>query len=281
MKTLRLFLFAAVAATALVINTVGLAAVCSTVVVTGSNPSGWTFSLSSPDGAAEFVEPAPGNPPAGQGAAYLYTGSDGSQSAAIRTGSYAGTPLANITSLGYCTYVKQWNDGQAPYIILRVDTDGNGTTDDLLFFEPEYSNGNYNPAFNQPDIQLNTWQCWDALAGGWYSVAGFNGSGPGTDAQSWSDLVAAYPAGSKVAVSPSGIRIVVGFASATDVFESYVDAATIGVGGSCTTFDFEKFNEPATAEQCKKGGWQTLNPNRTAGPFKNQGDCVSYANNGK
>jgi hypothetical protein len=259
-----------------------LAQTCSTVVVTNANLSGWSFRLTSPDGAAEFVEPAPATPPLGQGAAYLYTGSDGSASAEIRSGSYGGTLLSSITSLKYCTYVQQWNGGQAPYIILRVDTDGNGTTDDLLFFEPEYSNGGYNGSIPaQPAIQLNTWQCWDALAGGWYSVSGFNGSGPGTNVQSWSDLVAAYPAGSKVAAGTSGIRILVGFASPTDVYESYVDAATIGVGGNCITYDFEEFTEPASAEQCKKGGWQTFSPARPAGPFKNQGDCIQSFNTGK
>ena len=33
-------------------------------------------------------------------------------------------------------------------------------------------------------------------------------------------------------------------------------------------------------DECKDGGWQTLS--RANGtPFKNQGDCVSYTNNGR
>ena len=31
------------------------------------------------------------------------------------------------------------------------------------------------------------------------------------------------------------------------------------------------------ASECKNGGWQTF----TNPTFKNQGDCVSFANNGK
>ena len=275
-----LFALAACAVAAFLSVGAALAQTCSTVVVTGANPAGWTFRLTSADGAAEFVEPAPATPPAGQGAAYLYTGSDGSAAAEIRGGSYGGTPLSSLTSLKYCSYVQQWNGGQVPYIILRVDTDGNGTTDDLLFFEPEYSNGGYNPSIPaQPTIQLNTWQCWDALNGGWYSLSGFNGSGPGANVQSFSDLVAAYPTGSSVAAGTSGIRILVGFAGPTDVFEAYVDAATIGVGGSCTTFDFEEFSEPASKDACKNGGWQTFSP--PTGPFRNQGDCIQRANTGK
>ena len=34
---------------------------------------------------------------------------------------------------------------------------------------------------------------------------------------------------------------------------------------------------PTGKDQCKKDGWKTFN-NPT---FKNQGDCVSYTNNGK
>ncbi len=38
--------------------------------------------------------------------------------------------------------------------------------------------------------------------------------------------------------------------------------------------------EPApTKDDCKNGGWQNFTGN--AGPFKNQGDCVSFFNNGK
>ncbi len=37
-------------------------------------------------------------------------------------------------------------------------------------------------------------------------------------------------------------------------------------------------NVPTSADQCKKGGWQSLNENGTK--FKNQGDCVSYVATG-
>lgn len=277
-RTLIAILF--IAALALLPLAGAFAQTCSSVVVTSASPSGWTFRLTSADGAAEFEEPAPATPPAGQGAAYLFTGTNGAAAAEIRSGSYGGTLLSSLTSLKYCTYVKQWNGGQAPYVILRVDTDGNGTTDDLLFFEPEYSNGSYNGSIPaQPQIQLNTWQCWDALAGGWYSPFGTNGSGPGTGVQSFGDLVASYPATAQITSGTSGIRIVVGFASQSDVYESYVDAATVGVNGSCTTFDFEEFSEPANKDACKNGGWQTYNP--PAGPFKNQGQCIQFVKTGK
>ncbi len=36
-------------------------------------------------------------------------------------------------------------------------------------------------------------------------------------------------------------------------------------------------NTPATKDECKNGGWQSLE-DADGNPFKNQGDCVSYAN---
>lgn len=48
-----------------------------------------------------------------------------------------------------------------------------------------------------------------------------------------------------------------------------------------TIYDFEVYSAPSDKDQCKNGGWATFNPNRPAGPFKNQGDCIQYANTGK
>jgi hypothetical protein len=38
---------------------------------------------------------------------------------------------------------------------------------------------------------------------------------------------------------------------------------------------------PGSTDACKDGGWKTFNPPPPIGPFKNQGDCVSFANTGK
>ncbi len=40
------------------------------------------------------------------------------------------------------------------------------------------------------------------------------------------------------------------------------------------------FAAPSTANDCKKGGWEDLS-RADGSSFKNQGDCVSYTNNGK
>ena len=48
------------------------------------------------------------------------------------------------------------------------------------------------------------------------------------------------------------------------------------IDGTLYTYD----EQPANQDQCKNGGWQTLtHPDGT--PFKNQGDCIQFANTGK
>ncbi len=43
-----------------------------------------------------------------------------------------------------------------------------------------------------------------------------------------------------------------------------------------TTYDFELNTVATNKDQCKDGGWQNFNP--PAGPYKNQGQCVSSTN---
>lgn len=216
-------------------------AAANVVVVSTADMQSWAFQVTSGDGTAEFVN-GPAAPPLGAGSVYLFTGTQGDESAQIRNTAYSGTRLDTLTSLGYWTYAVQWNGGQVPYIILNLDLDGNASIDDLLFFEPEYSNGLYrNDLPPQGPIVLNTWQEWDALIGGWWSLNGYGGAGPGADVKTIDEYLAAQP-NARIVNSGSGLgglRVVSGFASPSDVFEANVDAFTIGVSGAETTYDFE------------------------------------------
>ena len=58
------------------------------------------------------------------------------------------------------------------------------------------------------------------------------------------------------------------------------DALTIGIEGDTTVYDFEPYQVATDKDQCKNGGWQTVK-RADGSSFKNQGDCVSYTNNGK
>jgi len=67
--------------------------------------------------------------------------------------------------------------------------------------------------------------------------------------------------------------------SVTDV-DFVVDSSN---GAEVVDFDNTQINNQLftyeTGDSCKKGGWQQFTG--PPGPFKNQGDCVSYFNNGK
>ena len=68
--------------------------------------------------------------------------------------------------------------------------------------------------------------------------------------------------------------ILMAFAITVVAALSYLGAST---GGS---FSEVVINAPLSMAACKLGGWETMEfPN--GDPFTNQGDCVSFQNNGK
>lgn len=209
----------------------------ATVVVTPSNMGNWAFNNrdatgtiigGNPTGSGSMVN-GPASPPLGTGSANLQTGNGvvgGDAAWELRNSGYVGTALSSITALSYSTYATENNGQQLPFLVLYL-SNGN-----RLWFEPTYSSA------TQPAVALDTWQSWDAFAGGWYDDAGSGGSGPSIDAViSWNDIVAAN-AGATIVNSGDGlggVRISIGFASPADKFNTYVDAFRI----NDTTYDFE------------------------------------------
>ena len=53
-----------------------------------------------------------------------------------------------------------------------------------------------------------------------------------------------------------------------------------GAGAVCVTYDFEPYRVATSKDDCKDGGFQTAK-RADGSPFKNQGQCVRYVNNGK
>jgi PEP-CTERM motif len=234
----------------ILVTTLATIALASTVhaavVVSPANMDGWAFYKTDGDptytygagaATAEMVN-GPATPPLGTGSAHFNTGSDGSQSAQLRLSSWAGTAIGDLTSLSYSTYATSWNGQQMPYLTIYLS---NG---DRLWFEPDYSSTDFGGP--QPAPALNTWQTWDALNGKWYSD---NISGPGSNAKTWSYILAAEGPGVTIVADGAGrggIRIASGFASPGDVFNAYVDNFTIGTAAGTTTYDFEAVPEPTT-----------------------------------
>ena len=214
------------------------------VTVSPGNMGDWAFQttvgdpIPTADAIANFVE-GPDSPPLGSGSAHFNTGTNGSQSAAIRSSAYDGFGLSGLTALSYDTYATSWNGQQVPFLSINIDSDNNGFADDLLFFEPAYQT----PATGNDELPdqgsplLNGWQSWNAFTGGWWANSGY--FTPGTGVGSLADYILAFPSAVIRNDGVGAVRLGAGFGSDSDVFDSYVDAFTIGTGEIGTTFDFE------------------------------------------
>jgi hypothetical protein len=226
-------------------GTNGFQGVPNTPLTSPGNQQNWVISQSS-TATVSFVA-GPGTPPLGAGSGQLSVGSDGNSGAQFRQTVYNGTRLDDLTELKYSTYTS--NDGSVPmtgdqtaYIILNVDLDANGTNDTLLFFEPEYQSGYTGAVPDQGNNVLNTWQTWDALAGGWWSTTGAAGANPGADVKPLSTIIAAFP-NAVIHNSPTtgSVRLVAGFgAGSWDNYVGNVDRFLIRQNGALVTYNFEQ-----------------------------------------
>ena len=110
----------------------------------------------------EFVA-GPGTPPLGDGSLQmsLNTADNSGRVELFRTAQYDDTLVRDLRNIEYSTYsqASAGNDTlqQPAYLRLSVDSDGNGSMDDSLFFFPA---NNGTPA-------QSTWQTWDAGHGTW------------------------------------------------------------------------------------------------------------------
>lgn len=209
----------------------------------------------------------PATPPLGSGSAELAVTSS-NQGYALGTLAYAGTPLADITDLGY------WSYQPGPTLAIALQFDVKYRTDDTsydgrLVYEP-YQNGTVSVG--------SGWQDWDPLDGIWWAshqgANGTNGLCPISSPCTWLTILSDFPE-----ATISG-RVLFKAGSGWSSFDGNVNDFTIGVDGSNTTYDFEP-NPPAptSKDQCKHGGWQGY-ADASGRPFKNQGDCVSYVATG-
>lgn len=208
----------------------------NTITVDPNHMDGWhTFTHSS--GVVSFVE-GPDNMPMGRGSALL---DDGDETAQLQNREYSGMRLDKITKLRYSTYLPEGADQQGIYLILSVDYDNNDTVDDHLLFEPNLQNhivGNTSLP-NQGEVKYNTWQQWDALAGGWWSNSGAVDAHPDSSVKTLKQILEAKPDARIMNEGDmGGIRIAAGdYNSGTDN-KGFVDAFTIAADGE-KTYDFE------------------------------------------
>ena len=274
----------ALAAGSIVALVAASAALAVTIVVTPASLHGWTMQHSSCGGSVTGSQAfivGPATPPTGSGSLQFSSGSNGGAFEAIFQNAFDGTRLADLTALGYGTFVAHFGSGgQAPYLNLIVDNDGNGTIDDQLFFQP-ILNGT---------VLLGSWQSWNPLAGQWWSLNGIAGATQGSP-KPLSAYLAAQP---NARIASSGLRIATGCEGTSWAgFVGDIDALTIGVRGSSTTYDFEAGPSPQPQPQpppppaqghkvaiCHKG--HTIAVDRHAVPaHMRHGDTIGSCRNGK
>jgi len=84
-----------------------------------------------------------GTPPLGAGQLPCSIGANGENLAEMRNSNFDQVPLAALTELGYWTYRTVDGAGlnRNIYLILNVDTDGDGSGDDVIYFDPRYQHG--------------------------------------------------------------------------------------------------------------------------------------------
>ena len=277
-------LFSLAAAAALLAASVSFfgtpASAATTVVVTPVNQQGWTGvppgADTRPGGTVGFVLDA--TAPGGDGALQLTT--NNTPTAKAQYMHATSTPLADVTDLSYWTkqISASFVGGDPSYQVVTClggfDSNAVTPTNPLgcvgfttLVYEP-YQNGGVTPG---------VWQFWDVDAGMFWSSRSYTSGtcsvtagGGGAPFYTLSGLNASCPDAEVIAF---GVNI----GSNNPSYNVYTDLVTF----NGTTYDFEVNSAPSDKEQCKNGGWQTFNPNRPAGPFKNQGDCIQYFNTGK
>ena len=251
-------LFAGLAALVLVVAGTDAA---TTVDVTPAHPQGWMPADVRPGGDIDFVNDP--TSPFPTGALQLTT--DATNTAKAQYLRAENVPLASVTELGYSTkqVSASFAGGDASYQLV-VDLNGAGTGGFTTFvFEP-YQNG---------VVVANTWQSWDVDAGNMWSSRSFS--------EGTCTVVAGaggppfYTLAQIQAMCPDAV--VLAFGVNVGTFNPSYVVETDGVNFNGTTYDFELTNEPADKDECKDGGWESLTDG-DGRPFKNQGECVGYAN---
>jgi hypothetical protein len=257
-----------------------MTASAATVVktVTPANMQGWLFYNDETDvvdnSLGTFVT-GPGVAPIGVGSAQISV--TGSQRRNLATYQFSGTPLATLTTLKFSTYNPSAGNGgsanRSAYLNFNVDFNGSDTWQRRLVFVP-----------NQNGLVIqNQWQEWDAINGGnalWsYSGGTWPVTGqPGSFLKTWSQILADYP-GVRIRVTDAHLGIRVG-EPYPDGYTENIDAFKFGTAANTVVFNFDPYAVPASMDDCKNGGWQTLK-RADGSAFKNQGDCVSYTNTGR
>ena len=137
------------------------------VTVTDCNLHGRTRQL--PANTSLILKNEPSHPIIGKGSMEFITLTNGI--VRFRNTSYHNTLLSSITEFSYSSFVvHRENNLDANFLVLQIDLDGDGRTDNNLEFDPRFQSGAY-VAGGFPDqgaTEVGVWQTWDLLHGTWW-----------------------------------------------------------------------------------------------------------------
>lgn len=215
----------------------------STIVVTPDNANGWWFFQETPTGSGTFVY-GPSTAPLGGGSAQLTVNNTGG--VIFGTFAFVGTRLDAITSLAYRTFRVSGSSALAPSLQFDIDTnvtDTNTAWQGRLVYEPYYTH----------TVSTGVWQTWNPLDNSgtgnwWFSGAPGNAVCSISHACTWAQVRAAFPnAGIRSAGTNTGALQFKAGGGWTSGFVGSIDAFSIGVNNTVTTYDFElSFTVPTT-----------------------------------
>jgi len=238
------------------ITTLPLSQADTTVVVRAATPTWGFFTENTVGGQTGSFGVGPATPPGGTGSAQIgLTASN--QGMALGTVGFAGTPLANLTRLGYSSY--QTGTPQAVSLQFEINYHGPGDVAyaGRLVYEPYLTD----------TVTPNVWQSWNALNGKWWaSKTGTPGSG-GLCGQgspcTWAQVMTNWP--------DATIRGMLLFkaGSGWTSFSGAVDDLSVGVTDGLgnitnTTFDFEDTPQCTTVCYVDAATGNDLNGGTTA-----------------
>jgi len=218
------------------------------ITVTECNLNGWVKQL--PATTSLTFKNEPSNSILGKGSLEMIT-IEALRNVRLRNTNYNNTLLSSITQLGFSSFIDhRENDYDAPFIVLQIDLNGDGTTDNFLEFGPQYQTAPWSTgvASDQGAVVTHTWQTWDVLHGAFWL-------GPSIDPEhggavfSLATYISQHPT-ARIINDPAiggGIRLSAGGFAPN--FKCYTDNFNIGVNGSTTVYDFEFSTANAGADK--------------------------------
>ncbi|MEJ7589686.1 MAG: hypothetical protein WKI04_19215, partial [Ferruginibacter sp.] len=137
------------------------------ITVTDSNLNGWE-KQQKPNTTLTFTTGVPA-PPLGKGSLEYH--SPTGISVVRVNASYHNTPLSSLTEFRYSTFIQgRDNNTDNICVVLQVDRNDDGISDDHFIFEPRFQTDCYveGKVPDQGPTVLNKWQTWDLLHGIWW-----------------------------------------------------------------------------------------------------------------